>query len=131
MVTYSSLRSGYMELVINEDRFPCMLVNVNDERGQTRHLARRRAPWRALGYLLARGMTPVPHPVTITALFRWPDKRVRDSPNWYPTVKALVDGCVSAGVLLADDDRHVTLLSMGPDLPHGPKRITLRIETVQ
>ena len=36
MVTYSSLRSGYMELVINEDRFPCMLVNVNDERGQTR-----------------------------------------------------------------------------------------------
>ena len=131
MNTTSTLRSGYVELVIPEERFPCPLVNVNEDRGQSRHLARKRAPWRTLGYLLTRGMTPVPCPVTITALFRWPDKRVRDSPNWYPTIKALVDGVVSAGVLLADDDDHVTLLSMGPDVPHGPKRITLRIETVQ
>jgi crossover junction endodeoxyribonuclease RusA len=119
-----------MEMVIAEDRFPGRLVNINDERGHTRVFARKRAPWRTLGYLLARGRTPVETPVTITVLFRWPDARVRDSPNWYPTAKALIDGIVSAGVLVADDDRHVWLTSMGPDVPHGPKRITLRIEEV-
>ena len=29
-----------------------------------------------------------------------------DAPNWYPTVKALIDGLVDSG-LLSDDNNHV------------------------
>lgn len=50
--------------------------------------------------------------VTVT----WPDRRRRDAHNVMPTVKALIDGLVDAGVLPDDDDRHLT----GPDLRVAP-----------
>ncbi|MFJ9754941.1 hypothetical protein [Streptomyces sp. NPDC101149] len=42
----------------------------------------------------------------------------RDPANWYPTMKAAVDGIVDAGVL--EDDDHTRLL--GPDMRLGEKR---------
>lgn len=42
----------------------------------------------------------------------WPDGRRRDVDNLRPTIKALIDGMVDAGVLIDDDDRHL----IGPDL---------------
>ncbi|MGW2933978.1 hypothetical protein ACWDA7_19490 [Streptomyces sp. NPDC001156] len=42
----------------------------------------------------------------------------RDPANWYPSMKAAVDGIVDAGVL--EDDDHTRLL--GPDMRLGQKR---------
>ena len=47
----------------------------------------------------------------IVAWMRFPDARRRDPHNYMPTLKALVDGFVDAGVLPDDDTRHL----QGPD----------------
>lgn len=49
----------------------------------------------------------------IDAWVTWPDGRRRDRHNLSPTVKALVDGIVDAGVLPDDSDRYIE----GP-VPH-------------
>lgn len=41
----------------------------------------------------------------------WPDRRRRDVPNLWPTVKALIDGIVDAGILPDDNDDVVTALT--------------------
>lgn len=46
------------------------------------------------------------NPCTITIDVRPPTSRRMDAPNWYPTVKALIDGLVDSG-LLSDDNNHV------------------------
>jgi crossover junction endodeoxyribonuclease RusA len=48
----------------------------------------------------------------LTVRVGWPDKRRRDVHNLAPTIKALIDGCVDAGLLPDDDDTHL----IGPDL---------------
>jgi len=37
----------------------------------------------------------------------WPDKRRRDTPNTYPTIKACIDGIVDAGLLSDDADEYL------------------------
>ena len=55
-----------------------------------------------------------------TAWFTWPDAKLRDDANWYPTVKALIDGAVSGhagikakyvGILPDDDAKHLPALT--------------------
>lgn len=57
-----------------------------------------------------------PHPpmdrAHLTVRVGWMDKRRRDVANISPTLKALIDGCVDAGLLADDDDTHL----IGPDL---------------
>lgn len=55
----------------------------------------------------------------ITAILSFADRRHRDSPNYYPTIKAAVDGLVDAYVLDDDDDLHVVSLTIqrGPQVP--------------
>lgn len=48
----------------------------------------------------------------LTVWVTWPDRRRRDVANLAPTIKALVDGAVDAGILTDDSDRHL----IGPDL---------------
>jgi crossover junction endodeoxyribonuclease RusA len=48
----------------------------------------------------------------LTVHVGWPDKRRRDVANISPTIKALLDGIVDAGLLPDDDDTHL----IGPDL---------------
>lgn len=63
---------------------------------------------------------------TITALLAFPDgNRRRDAANYYPSIKAAIDGLVLAGVLADDDDRFVLALTIAR-MPyrkgdHGPK----------
>lgn len=52
----------------------------------------------------------------ITAVLHPHDKRRRDPANWYPAVKAAVDGIVDAGVLEDDDATRL----VGPDMRLGP-----------
>ena len=46
------------------------------------------------------------NPCIVRIDVRPPTRRRMDAPNWYPTVKALIDGFVDAG-LLADDNNHI------------------------
>lgn len=52
----------------------------------------------------------------LTVTVTWPDRRRRDAENLAPTLKALIDGAVDAGVLPDDNDRH----RVGPDWRVSP-----------
>lgn len=104
------------------------LLNAN-QRMHWRAKAERTASLRSIGYLNARyarvaaerayeaGETshtvfPYPHRVRAVVTVLWPDRRRRDADNIRPTVKAVVDGIVAAGILADDSDKHL----VGPDL---------------
>src|SRR5699024_4631139 len=70
-------------------------------RWQGRIAASRAASW--------HGPLPYCH---IEIAVGWPDKSRRDVHNIMPTIKALIDGCVDAGLLADDSDQHI----QGPDL---------------
>ena len=108
-------------------RFPGKLLNVNSTRGQTRYLAARIVPWRTLGTVIARGsrLDTIRQPVQIWAEFRFPDDRRRDTGNLYPTIKALLDGLVDAGVLCGDHDGLVEGPWLRRIYPNGPLRLRL------
>lgn len=75
------------------------------------------AEWRTCaGYAALRAHLPTLARAYMLAEFRFPDRRRRDPANWYPTVKACIDGIVDAGVL--PDDSHDRLI--GPDMRMGP-----------
>lgn len=61
----------------------------------------------------------------IIALLAFPDKRRRDAGNYYPSIKAAIDGLVVAGVLKDDGDQFVTSLTIArmdyDKSLHGPK----------
>ncbi len=97
------------------------LINLNAERSMNRFTrARLVRPIRDATRALAAGQPPVTGPVDVEARFQWADARVRDTSNWLPTVKAMVDGLVDAGVLPRDDDRTVRHTGIGVDLPPQP-----------
>lgn len=80
--------------------------------------------WRRATYWYARqamGTKPVRFAhAHVQILIGFTDNRRRDISNWAPTAKAVVDGIVDAGVLVDDDDAHMT----GPELRRGPKSDT-------
>lgn len=45
------------------------------------------------------------NPCHMTIIISPPTRRRMDTPNWYPTVKALVDGLTDAGVFVDDNDK--------------------------
>jgi len=97
------------------------LININAERSMNRFTrARLVKPIREAARSLGAGHPMIDGPVNIEARFQWADARVRDTSNWLPTVKAMVDGLVDAGVLARDDDRTVRHTGIGVDLPPQP-----------
>ena len=59
----------------------------------------------------------------LVAWVRFPDGRRRDLHNYMPTLKALVDGLVDAGLLPDDDVRHL----QGPDMRLDPRHTNKRM----
>lgn len=64
--------------------------------------------------------------VDIVATLHFTDRIRRDAPNYYPTIKAAIDGIVAAGVLVDDNNDHVRRLTIEPGQPiarkpFGPK----------
>lgn len=55
--------------------------------------------------------------VHVFAFVMFSDRRRRDPGNWYPTVKACIDGLVDAKLILDDSTKHV----VGPDLRAHPE----------
>lgn len=58
-----------------------------------------------------------------------PTSRRMDAPNWYPTVKALIDGLTDAGVFEDDNDKVITSYTFrrGPVTTNKKYRIELVI----
>ena len=94
-------------------------LNSNDSMGGKLYMARAGLieAWRLSGAWHAR-QAKVPHLARahIIAELCFRDRRRRDVPNFYPTVKALIDGLVDAKVL--DDDSSPRYL-IGPDMRLG------------
>jgi hypothetical protein len=104
---------------------PAPWLNANGRRDR-----RRLAPvvrlWREAATVHARSaQLPMLGRARIVAELRFPDRRRRDDHNYFPTVKAIVDGLVDYG-LLADDSREYlvgTEIRSGEPvkrLPYGP-----------
>lgn len=115
---------------------PTKWMNANQRHG---HWSERSGPtklWRDAAKVLARqARIPALDRVTITATVHRPDRRRNaDAHNRYPTVKAVVDGLVDAGVLPDDCDRHLVSLTIRAGAPVDKRRyplglLTLDIET--
>lgn len=117
-------------IVIPQRRWPGELLNINSMRVHHHRAAAMVKPWRTLGWALAKEqhLQPLQPPVEVWARFRFPTNHRRDTGNLYPTVKALIDGIVSAGVLEDDCDG----LLRGPwlvrEYPNGDELITLEMK---
>ncbi len=75
--------------------------------------SRQTKAWRTEA-ALAAGVAGIPRQVRVwvVAELAFAGQRRRDAANWYPTVKACVDGLVDARVLPDDDVTHL----VGPDM---------------
>lgn len=107
---------------------PTKLLNAND-RTHTRGKAATVKLWRDAGHVYARqAKLPQLGQARITATFHFHDKRRRDDHNYFPTVKALVDGFVDYG-LLPDDSREfllsTTICGGDPIAAHAPLVVVL------
>ncbi|MEU3162930.1 hypothetical protein [Streptosporangium sp. NPDC006930] len=92
------------------------LLNANN---RLHHAPRARitAALRAAGKQAAEdAQVPALGRAHVFGLYSPPDRRRRDVGNLYPSFKAIIDGCVDAGVLPDDDDTHL----IGPDMRLGP-----------
>lgn len=87
---------------------------------RTRSL-RERAAWEARNHAALRGHARLQYPVHVLATIGYPSRRRSDPDNYHPTVKALIDGIVQAGLLEDDDHRHVSLIAYTRDPNLAPK----------
>ena len=94
---------------------PCEPLTANQRLNHFERATRTRN-WRLRTAILARKVPPIPH-AHVTYWVHATTNRRRDVANFYPTIKACLDGCVDAGVLPDDDDKHV----IGPDPRAGEK----------
>jgi hypothetical protein len=94
---------------------PAGWLNANSRTDRRRQTPDRRA-WRDAANLYARAAKlPGLGKAHLVATLHFTDRRHRDTHNYYPTIKAIVDGLVDYG-LLPDDS---SLYLSGPDLRLG------------
>lgn len=94
--------------------------------------------WKNAAAVLARkAKLPKLGAIHVEATLHFCDRRLRDAPNYYPTIKAAIDGLVVAEVLDDDNNQHVYSLLIKPGDPiprpkYGPVGqlvLTIREET--
>ena len=104
-------------------------LNANRRDHYMQHAAKVRA-WRDAAHWIARAeKLPKVRKAQIIATLHFGDRRRRDAHNYYPTLKAIVDGLVDHGLL--PDDSHQYLI--GPDIrmgEPGTPRVQLYIREV-
>lgn len=97
---------------------PCQFINSN-QRLHRMQVAKLTAEWRQATQNIVEGLGWEPYTGRVHIIAHiWKPRAGRYDPNnLWPTVKAAVDGLVSAGLLADDDHLHV----VGPDMRHGGK----------
>ena len=94
---------------------PVAWLNAND-RADRRRFAPIVKQWRDAAHVHARaGKLPALGKAHITATLRFRDRRRRDPHNYYPTIKACIDGLVDYGLLPDDSSDYL----VGPDIRLG------------
>lgn len=88
----------------------CLLTS-NQRHGHWATRARLTSYLRARSRALHRGQ-PQYQRAALTVTVTWADRRRRDASNLQPTIKALIDGAIDAGILPDDSDRHLTALTI-------------------
>lgn len=83
-----------------------LLMSLND-RKHWRATLDTKAALRQLGVLAGRAARLEFDRARLTVLFHWPDRRIRDRHNYFPTIKHVLDGIVDAGVLPDDSDKYL------------------------
>lgn len=81
-------------------------VTSNDRLHYKTHAARV-AKLVAMARVEAEGREVKMQAAHLSVTVNWPDRRDRDTPNIWPTVKALEDGLVKGGLLPDDNDRFI------------------------
>lgn len=99
-------RMSETTIVVNVGRR--ILVTAND-RFHWREKARRTKILRTLGCEESKNSSSLTPPVSLTATIAYPRRvRRRDAANLAPTIKAILDGIVDAGILPDDNDHVIT-----------------------
>lgn len=95
---------------------PGRWLNANSRSDRRAQTPDRRA-WREAGHVYARqARLPKLGRAHIVATLRFADRRVRRDPhNYYPTLKAIIDGLIDYGLLPDDSHEYLT----GPDIRLG------------
>lgn len=86
------------------------LINANDREHWTKR-ANATATIRSITRGQAKGI-PRLKQAKIRAIYRTPDNRRRDIGNWFPALKAAIDGLVDASVLRDDSDKYLVSIEM-------------------
>lgn len=68
------------------------------------------------------------NPCYIGVIVCAPTKRRMDAPNWYPTIKALIDGLTDAGVFEDDNNKIITSTTFVPGPISGTKKYKFIID---
>ena len=111
-------------------RVPAALWLTANGRDHWATKSRRTSHLRQLGFLAARNLPAVDR-ANVVAVIGYPTARRADPANAAPTVKALLDGAVDAGLLPDDDHKHIprTSYERGPDSgERGVYLVTIRLE---
>jgi len=65
-------------------------------------------------------------------IFHYHDNRRRDPGNWYPSLKAMIDGAlVDSGIIPDDDDKHLIFdgIHRGyPNVRHGQLALEIEVD---
>jgi len=84
--------------------------------------------WRKLAFVRARSLRiPELEAASFNFSFRFPDRRIRDTHNYSPVVKGILDGLVDASVIPGDDDRYVRWVTYTRNPELGTHRVDLTI----
>lgn len=107
---------GAAAMVMTDERLPPVELDLPwtapplslNHRNHWRAAAKKSAEIRQAGFVLAKQAHIGPcHRVQVTLHYRPRDKRTRDAENPIPTLKALCDGLVDAGIVTDDDPEHM------------------------
>lgn len=92
---------------------PRDLLLTSNQRHHWTKRSRATKTLRAMGYHITKQARLKPmQRARLIVTVAWPNRRRRDVSNLAPTIKALVDGSVDAGILIDDNDKYL----VGPDL---------------
>jgi hypothetical protein len=133
-LTVEEMKDGVRTVIARSWRIdlPCGPLLTSNQR--LHHMAKADLTKDLRGYaatLAKAAHIPLLERVHVYAYVIPPDRRKRDPANWYPSVKAAIDGIRDAGVIPDDDAAHLVGpdMRLGVPLPcgHQPSRVHLRL----